>query len=65
MCLAKGEGICKMEVCLPAKEDMTNLITMCFFPEGSSVNGCTQFKHAKCEEGRGDEFTSLSSYEAK
>lgn len=54
-----------MEVCLPAKEDMNNLITMCFFLEGTSVDGCTQFKRAKCEEGRGHEFTSLSSYKAK
>lgn len=54
-----------MEVFLPAKEDMTNLITMCIFPEGTSVDGCTQFKRAKCEEGRGDVFISLSSYKAK
>ena len=69
--LAKGGGTRDLAVPLSAtEEDMIDLLTNVFLPEGISVHGCTselQFKLAnfKCEEVTGDEFISLSSYIAK
>lgn len=69
--LAKGGGTRELSVPLSTtEEDMIDLLTNVFFPEGFSVHGCIdelQFKLAnfKCQEVTGDEFTSLSSYIAK
>ena len=69
--LAKGGGTRELMVPLSATEDdMIDLLTNVFFPEGYSVHGYThelKFKLAdfKFEEVIGDEFTSLSCYIAK